>query len=192
MIIKKAEFIKSAAATDGFVKSDLPQIAVCGKSNVGKSTFINMLANNSKLARTSNLPGRTRLINYFDFKDFILTDLPGYGYAKASKSEKESWGSLIETYLLEEKKLIRVLMLVDIRHDPTEDDKLFSRFLYYNRIPFNIIATKSDKLKKQEIKPHLFNIAGHLNVGIDNIIASSGVNKEGKDETIRLISEIIK
>lgn len=191
MIIKSAEFIKSAAATDGLLKSPLPQIAICGKSNVGKSSFINMLSNNSKLARTSNLPGRTRLVNYFDFKDFILVDLPGYGYAKASKAEKDKWGDLIETYLLKEKNLIRVLMLVDIRHLPTKDDKLFCKFLYFNQIPFNIIATKSDKLNKQQIKPCLLDIAGHLNVGIDNITAISSVNKEGKDKVIKLISEIL-
>lgn len=191
MIIKNAEFVKSAAAIEGFLKSQLPQIAVCGKSNVGKSSFINMLSNNSKLARTSNTPGRTRLINYFDFKDFILTDLPGYGYAKVEKSEKEKWGKLIEAYLLEEKNLKRVFMLVDSRHNPTEDDKLFLNFLYHYTIPFNIIATKSDKLSKQELKNNLQSISQNLNVGIDNIIASSAVKRTGKDEITKLISSII-
>ena len=96
MIIKNATFIISAASPSQFVKSEKPIIAVAGKSNVGKSTFINMLANQKKLAKTSDTPGRTRLINYFDFGEFILADLPGYGYAKVSKSEKERWGKVME------------------------------------------------------------------------------------------------
>ena len=191
MIIKQAEFIKSVADKENFIKSDMPQIAVCGKSNVGKSSFINMISNNSKLARTSNTPGRTRLINYFDFKDFILTDLPGYGFAKVNKTEKEKWGELIETYLRNEKKLRRVLMLVDIRHDPTEDDKLFLKFLNFYRIPFNIIATKSDKLTKTKIKPQVQTIAEKLGVGIDNITVVSSVNRQGKEDALKLIFGVI-
>ena len=99
MIIKEAVFLKSAADKSGFMTFDKPVIAVCGKSNVGKSSFINMLARRNKLAKTSAAPGRTRLVNYFDFGEFVLADLPGYGFAKVSKEEKKKWGALLETFL---------------------------------------------------------------------------------------------
>ncbi|MCL1901554.1 MAG: ribosome biogenesis GTP-binding protein YihA/YsxC [Firmicutes bacterium] len=185
------QFLKSAAEAGGFLKSDFKQIAVCGKSNVGKSSFINMLANNSKLARTSNTPGRTRLVNYFDFEKFILTDLPGYGFAKAPKAEIEKWQSLIEDYLLNEKNLIRVLFLVDIRHLPTKDDLQFLNYLYFYKIPFNVIATKADKLSKAEISKNLNGIAASLKIGIDNIIFVSSVKKTNRDKVTHLIDSIL-
>ena len=185
------QFLKSAADGSGFIKSDLKQIAVCGKSNVGKSSFINMLANNSKLARVSNTPGRTRLVNYFDFEKFILTDLPGYGFAKAPKAEIEKWQSLIENYLLNEKNLVRVLFLVDIRHAPTKDDLQLLNYLYFYKIPFNVIATKADKLSKAEISKNLNEIAAALKIGIDNIIYISSVKKTNREKIVNLIDNII-
>lgn len=185
------QFIKSAAAEDGFLKSNLKQIAILGKSNVGKSSFINMLANNSKLARTSNTPGRTRLVNYFDFEKFILTDLPGYGFAKAPKAEIEKWQNLIENYLLNEKNLIRVLFLVDIRHAPTKHDLQLLNYLYFYKIPFNVIATKSDKLSNAEIAKNLNLIAAALKIGIDNILYTSSVKKTNRDKIINLINELV-
>ena len=130
MVIKQAKFITSVADGKNFYFTEKPIIAVSGKSNVGKSSLINMLANNSKLARTSVTPGRTRLINYFDFGEFVLADLPGYGFAKVSKEEKKKWGELLETFLTTQK--IRLLIsLVDIRHEPTEDDKLMINYLNF-------------------------------------------------------------
>ena len=118
MKIKEATFITSVASKGKFYKTDKPIIAICGKSNVGKSSLINMLANRKKLAKTSVTPGRTRLINYFDFGEFVLADLPGYGFAKVSKEEKKKWGELLESFLATE-KISLVLSLVDIRHDPS-------------------------------------------------------------------------
>ena len=172
MEIKSATFITSVASSDKFYKTDKPIIAVAGKSNVGKSSLINMLGNNKKLARTSVTPGRTRLINYFDFGSFVLADLPGYGFAKVSKEEKNKWSKLLEDFLLNE-NIKLLISLVDIRHDPTEDDKMMINYLYHYQIPFTLVATKSDKMAKTKIKPQLQRIATCLKVGIDDITAVS-------------------
>jgi GTP-binding protein len=179
MKIKNAEFITSVASADKFYKTNKPIIAIAGKSNVGKSTLINMLANNKKLAKTSVTPGRTRLINYFDFGEFVLADLPGYGFAKVSKEEKKKWGKLLETFLSSE-KIKLLISLVDIRHNPTEDDKMMINYLYHYRIPFVVIATKADKLSKTRIKPALTTISTDLKIGIDDITAVDykGYNKD--------------
>ena len=161
-----------------------------GKSNVGKSSLINMLANNKKLARTSVTPGRTRLINYFDFGEFVLADLPGYGFAKVSKEEKLKWSKLLEDFLLNgDIKLL--ISLVDIRHDPTEDDKLIINYLYHYRIPFTLVATKSDKMAKTKIKPQLQRIATCLKVGAGDITAVSSETGQNKNEVISLIAKAI-
>jgi GTP-binding protein len=191
MIIANAKFIKSAADISGFYNSSLPQIAVAGKSNVGKSSFINMLANIKKLARTSSEPGRTRLINYFDMGGFVLVDLPGYGYAKASKEETNRWAKMIDDYLTNEKMLKRVIMLVDIRHSPTELDKRLIKYLYDKIIPFSVIATKADKISRAAIKPRLNEISAALRMGEGDIFAVSSVNGYGKDNVLSLIENII-
>ena len=180
-------FLKSAANRKGFFSDGRPQIAVAGKSNVGKSSFINMLANRKKLARTSNTPGRTQLLNYFDFGNFVLTDLPGYGYAKVSRAEKEKWGELIESYLLNEPCLARVICLADIRHDPTEQDLQLAEFLYYHRIPFNLIATKADKLSRMQVGLHLKRIAVKYNVGTDDVFAVSALTGAGRERALELL-----
>lgn len=189
-MIKNPVFVKSAASPSDFLKADKKQIAVAGKSNVGKSSFINLLAG-CRLARTSQTPGRTRLINYFDMGNFILTDLPGYGYAKASKGEIEKWGELVESYLLREEKLARVLMLLDIRHPPTELDHLLVDYLFRTKIPFSVIATKADKIAKSRIKPRVSEIAAHLKVGEGDIIAVSSHTGYGRKETLSLIRNIL-
>ena len=181
-------FITSVASLDKLYKTDKPIIAIVGKSNVGKSSIINMLAGNNKLARTSVTPGRTRLINYFDFGDFVLADLPGYGYAKVSKEEKEKWANLLESFIVNE-KLSLIISLVDIRHDPTEDDLMMINFLYHYRLPFVIVATKADKLSKSQIKPQLIKIATKLKVGVMDITASSAEKGLGKSEIFALISK---
>lgn len=186
MKIKEATFITSVASKDKFYKTDKPIIAICGKSNVGKSSLINMLANRKKLAKTSVTPGRTRLINYFDFGEFVLADLPGYGFAKVSKEEKKKWGELLETFLATE-KISLVLSLVDIRHDPTSDDKMMINYLYHYALPFTLVATKADKLPKTKVKPRIKEIATELRVGIADIIASSAEKGTGKEEIFSAI-----
>ncbi len=188
--IKEATFITSVASSDKFYKTDKPIIAVAGKSNVGKSSLINMLANRKKLAKTSVTPGRTRLINYFDFGDFVLADLPGYGFAKVSKEEKKKWAILLETFLAKE-KITLLLSLVDARHDPTADDKMMINYLYHYAVPFTLIATKTDKLAKTRIKPRLKEIATELRVGISDIIGSSAETGLGKQEIFQAIEQAI-
>ena len=192
MIIKKASFITSAAGAKDMIVSELPQVAVVGKSNVGKSSFINYLANDGKLARTSKEPGRTRLINYFLFnEDFILTDLPGYGFARVSREEKKKWAATIEDYLDNEENLRLVCFLVDIRHDPTEDDKIMYNYLFKRAVPFIIVATKSDKITKSKVKNQLRHLASVLKVGMDNILPVSSQNKTGKEEVLEKIEKIV-
>ena len=192
MIIKKASFITSAAGAKDMIVSELPQVAVVGKSNVGKSSFINYLANDGKLARTSKEPGRTRLINYFLFnEDFILTDLPGYGFARVSREEKKKWAATIEDYLDNEDNLRLVCFLVDIRHDPTEDDKIMYNYLFKRAVPFIIVATKSDKIAKSKVKNQLRHLASVLKVGMDNILPVSSQNKTGKEEVLEKIDKIV-
>lgn len=190
MKIKDATFITSVASADKFYKTNKPIIAVAGKSNVGKSSLINMLANKKKLAKTSVTPGRTRLINYFDFGEFVLADLPGYGFAKVSKEEKKKWGALLESFLSTE-KICLLLSLVDIRHDPTEDDKMMINYLYHYAVPFALVATKADKLGKTKIKPRVKEIATSLRVGIADITASSSETGVGKEEILRIIEQAI-
>ena len=190
MKIKDATFITSVASADKFYKTNKPIIAVAGKSNVGKSSLINMLANKKKLAKTSVTPGRTRLINYFDFGDFILADLPGYGFAKVSKEEKKKWGDLLESFLAKE-NITLLLSLVDIRHDPTEDDKMMVNYLYHYAVPFTLVATKADKLGKTKIKPRLQEIATDLRVGIADITASSSETGFGKDKILAIIEQAL-
>ena len=159
MIIKNATFITSAASPAQFIKPDKPIIAVVGKSNVGKSSFINMLANQKKLAKTSDTPGRTRLVNYFDFGEFVLADLPGYGYAKVSKAEKEKWGVTMQKFFADKSNASYVFSLVDIRHKPTADDVTMVNFLHSCAFPFSFIATKADKLSRMQVKNNVADIA---------------------------------
>ncbi len=190
MKIKQAVFITSVASADKFYNTDKPIIAVAGKSNVGKSSLINMLANQKKLAKTSVTPGRTRLINYFDFGEFVLADLPGYGFAKVSKEEKKKWGALLESFLSTQ-KISLLLSLVDIRHDPTSDDKMMINYLYHYQVPFALVATKADKLGKTKIKPRVKEIATDLRVGFADILPSSAQTGFGKEEILGVIEQAI-
>lgn len=195
MKVKNVKFITSISDIRRYneVRETLPakELCVVGRSNVGKSSFINMLAGNGKLAKTSATPGRTRLINLFSFNDgqFILTDLPGYGYAAAAKSEKNKWGELIEGYLTGSDNILRVLVLVDSRHEPTVLDKQMIDYLYYYGIPFSVVATKTDKLSKSKIPLAVRDISAALAVGRDDIIAVSSVTGSGKDAVLRYIEE---
>ncbi len=192
MIIKNAEFIKSAADKSGFMSFDKPVIAVCGRSNVGKSSFINMLANRKKLARTSREPGRTRLVNYFDFGEFVLADLPGYGFAQVSKGEKIKWARTIESFFASRQHIDHAFLLLDLRREPNADDIDFINYLNHFIIPFTIICTKSDKFAKTRIKPAVKAIADRLALGEDNLIAVSNENSYGKEKVLMRLDKIME
>lgn len=192
-MIKQAEFMFSCAEYKPNPNLTMPQIAVVGKSNVGKSSFINMLTDNGKLARVSKLPGRTRLINFFLINSsFILTDLPGYGFARVSDAEKMKWSKLIENYLAKEQNLVHILFLVDIRHEPTDDDKLMYNYMINCNIPFTIIATKSDKIPKSKLPNYVRHISSVFKVGEADVIPTSSTEKRGKDRVISKIEQIIE
>ena len=191
LVIKNATFITSAAKAEQFITPDKPMIAVCGKSNVGKSSFINMLANRKKLAKTSSEPGRTRLVNYFDFGEFILADLPGYGFARVSKGEKEKWAKTLDQFFKHKEEIAHVFMLVDSRHDPTADDVQMIEFLHYHTIPFTVTLTKADKLSRMKLKEHIKAIAADLYLGEKNLLATSAETGYGKTDVLAKIKSVI-
>ena len=187
MIIRDAQFITSVAHENNFLKSDRPIVAVAGKSNVGKSSFINMLANRKKLAKTSNTPGRTRLVNYFDFGPFILADLPGYGFARVSKEEQRRWGRLMERFF----ERTEIAHVFSIRHDPTAEDLQMIAYLYHYALPFSIVCTKADKLGKSKVKPRTAEIAARVKVGVGDIIATSAETAYGRDAVLSRLDGIL-
>ncbi|MBR2824363.1 MAG: YihA family ribosome biogenesis GTP-binding protein [Clostridia bacterium] len=192
MEIRKAEFITSLADYGPFEGRGLPQIAVAGKSNVGKSTLINKLCNRNKLARTSSTPGKTRLINIFLLNDaFHLVDLPGYGFAKVDKREKARWGKMMQDYFTTSQELKHVFCLVDIRHEPTEDDRTMNSFLRQMNIPFTVIATKADKISRGARSKHLAPICRALLVQPWEIICFSGEDGTGRPELLQRMEEVL-
>ena len=191
LTIKNATFITSAAKAEQFIAPNKPMIAVCGKSNVGKSSFINMLANRKKLAKTSSEPGRTRLVNYFDFGEFILADLPGYGFARVSKMEKLKWAKTLDEFFAQKQNVAHVFMLVDSRHNPTEDDLQMLDFLHFHTIPFTAVLTKADKLSRMKIKEHIKMIATSLRLGVGNLLATSAETCYGKTDVLNKVYDII-
>ena len=193
MIIKNAKFVISVADSDKLPSYDKAEIAVAGKSNVGKSSFINFITSNGKLARTSSEPGRTRLLNYFDINggEFLLVDLPGYGFARVSKEEKAKWGKMIEGYLQKSPTLKHVFVLLDIRHTPSADDKMLLDYLYHFNIPFTVVATKADKLSRMQQQKSKNMIANELCMGEGNVIVVSSLKKTGKEEIFARIDQIL-
>ena len=191
LVIKNATFITSAARADQFITPDKPVIAVCGKSNVGKSSFINMLAIRKKIAKTSSEPGRTRLVNYYDFGEFILADLPGYGFARVSKGEKEKWAKTLDAFFRKKEGIAHVFMLADSRHDPTADDMQMMQFLNYHTLPFTVVLTKADKLSRMKLKEHTRAIAADMYLGVENLIATSAETGYGKEEILKKLRTII-
>lgn len=193
MRIISSKFVTSVANKDKILIDDKSQIAFVGRSNVGKSSLLNMLCGNSKLAKTSSTPGRTRLVNYFLINnDFYFVDLPGYGYAKASKSEVYSWQKLLEPYLIDNPRLKCVCVLVDIRHDPTELDEQMISFLNYYQIPYIIVATKADKFGKSKIKPMASKMANCLKVASGNVYPISSINSYGKENLLDKIEQFLQ
>ena len=186
----QARFLTSAADKKGFLQTEQPVIAVSGRSNVGKSSFINMLANQKKLARASAEPGRTRLVNYFDFGEFVLADLPGYGFARVSQAEKQKWARLLDDFFAQSGKIAHVFALADIRHEPTADDRMMVDFLHASRIPFTVIATKADKLAKTRVRDGVRKVAAALRTGEGNVIAVSAQTKRGRDEVLAVLDGV--
>lgn len=192
-MIKSAVFLTSVAGKEKFLTAGVPEIAVAGKSNVGKSSFINALCGNKKLAKTSKEPGRTRLLNYFSINggQYNLVDLPGYGYAKVSDAEKEKWGKLIEAYFQKSANVKNVFVLLDVRRDPSEDDKQMLHYLYFYHIPFTIIATKADKLSRSAGLTRRKQIADQIGVGVDNVYLTSALDRTGMDKIYERIDAIL-
>lgn len=185
--IKNSDFVTSAVKKEQYPITGLPEIAFVGRSNVGKSSIINALTNRKKLAKVSQTPGKTRLINFFVINngEFHLVDLPGYGYAKVSKTEKASWGNTIETYLSNRSELKRVVLLVDSRHKPTADDIQMHEWIKFYGYDEVIIATKSDKLSNNELRKKEKDIRETLKLTKeDTLYFFSSVNKKGRDELI--------
>ena len=190
MEIKKAKFVQSLSAFREFPGQGLPEIAMVGKSNVGKSSLINNLTRNSKLARTSSEPGKTRLVNLFLINEsFFLVDLPGYGFARASKQEKDRWAEMIEGYLRQSQNLKRVFQLVDIRHAPTSDDQLMVEYLRHFEIPFTVVATKADKLSKAQRGRNLPVICRALAVQPWEVLIHSSEDGTGREQLLDYIEK---
>ncbi len=194
MKIINAEYKISAVKKDGIIIDEIPEIAFVGRSNVGKSSLINNLVNRKKLAKTSSTPGLTKMVNYFDINsgEFRFVDLPGYGYAKTSKNQKDIWSSLMAEYLEGSTSLKLVFVLLDIRHKPTELDKMMISYLMTNQIPFSIIATKSDKLSKAQQHKALLIITKELCVRKEMIFTHSSEKGTGKEAVLNYIQNIFE
>lgn len=183
MDLNKARYEITAVRPNQYPAGNIPEIALVGRSNVGKSTLINTLLNRKGIARVSSEPGKTRELNFYNIDDTLyFVDLPGYGYAKVSKGEKASWSRMIETYLNSRQQLFMTVLLVDIRHAPTEDDKLMYRWITGQGLRNLVIATKADKISRGRVKERLREISRVLGIPEDRIIAYSSETKQGKDE----------
>ena len=193
MIIRNVELETVCGVTSRLPENTLPEFAFAGKSNVGKSSLINALMNRKALARTSAQPGKTQTINFYNInKELYYVDLPGYGYAKVSQTEKEKWGKMIENYLHKSKMLKCVFLLVDIRHEPTEDDKTMNAFLRQMSIPFTVIATKADKISRGARMKHIAPICRALLVQPWEVIAFSSENFTGRDVLLARVDELME
>lgn len=187
-----AKFIKSASKKAEFIVDDLPQIAIVGRSNVGKSSLINMLTDNSKMAKTSSTPGRTRLVNYFNINNqFYLVDLPGYGFHKAGKNIASAWDSVMNDYFVENQNLKLVLVLLDSRISPTELDKQMLDYLATNELPAVLILTKTDKISRSELNVQISKISNELRFNKTHIIATSAEKKLGKERVAEIIKDYV-
>lgn len=193
MVIKNVELETVCGITSKLPKNLLPEVAFAGKSNVGKSSLINALMNRKSYAKTSSKPGKTQTINFYNInKMMYLVDLPGYGYAKIPESEKRKWGVMIENYLHSSKQLKAVFLLIDIRHEPSANDKMMYEWILYQGYEPIIIATKSDKLKRSQIEKHLSVIRTALNLKSNaKIFPFSALSKQGREEIWEYVDTLI-
>lgn len=190
--IKEAEYIGSYVNLSQLPEGDLPEIALVGRSNVGKSSLINKFVNRKKLAKSSATPGKTRTINYYLLnKQWYMVDLPGYGFAKVSKAEKEKWGRMIESYLQKRSQLRGVIQLLDIRHRPSENDILMKKWLQNCSLPILLVATKADKISRGSRQKNLNIIKKTLELE-ETPLCFSAESGEGVDELIDAVAEIIE
>lgn len=206
MQIKSAEFLISSARIDQCPKSNLPEYAFIGRSNVGKSSLINMLTGNGKLAKTSATPGKTILINHFVIKEqgegskgqentWYLVDLPGYGYAKRSKKDAEKFEHMITTYILDREQMTNLFLLIDVRHEPQQIDMEFMEWLGENGVPFSIVFTKGDKVSKGKLKGNVEHYLTELKKQWEELppyFVTSSETKMGREEILNYIEEINK
>ena len=206
MQIKSAEFLVSSARIDQCPKSNLPEYAFIGRSNVGKSSLINMLTGNGKLAKTSATPGKTILINHFVIKEqgaggkgqentWYLVDLPGYGYAKRSKKETEKFEHMITTYILDREQMTNLFLLIDVRHEPQQIDLEFMEWLGETGVPFSIVFTKADKVSKGKLKGNVEHYLTELKKQWEELppyFVTSSETKMGREEVLNYIEEINK
>ncbi len=193
MIIKKAELEAVAAQPKQYPTPDIPEVAFAGRSNVGKSSLLNLLTNRKSLARVSGNPGKTRTINFYRINDtFRIVDLPGYGYAKVSKSESESWGKMMETYLEGRENLVKVVQLVDIRHEPSAQDKQMYEYLRYYGLDGIVVATKADKISRNELQKCMSVIRKSLQMNPEDVIIPvSALKRTGNDRVLEVIAELL-
>lgn len=191
--IFKSVYHQGAVTKDQYPNEQLPEFAIVGKSNVGKSSFINTMVSQNGLARISRQPGKTRIINFFLTNDkFFIVDLPGYGFAKVSKSEKNKWGKIISEYFDESSYLELIIMLVDIRHKPTAEDMKMLDYIEHYEIPVILAATKSDKIGKTRWGEHVKTIRNTFDLPEDiPIIPFSSVTGQGKDKILKIIKEMM-
>jgi GTP-binding protein len=191
MKVTSSDIVISAVRRDQYPDTTIPEFALAGRSNVGKSSFINKMLNRKGLARISSKPGKTQTLNFYLINEILhFVDVPGYGYAKVSKSEREAWGKMIETYFTSREQLRAVVLIVDLRHPPTEDDRMMYDFLKHYEIPCIVIATKADKIPKGKWQKHLKVTKETLDIDPnDHIILFSSETGLGKDEAWKVIGE---
>ena len=189
MKVNNVEMVISAVKPDQYPDDGLPEFALAGRSNVGKSSFINKMVNRKSLARTSSKPGKTQTLNFYNIEDTLyFVDVPGYGFAKVSKKEREKWGEMIETYLRNRKQLRGVLLIIDLRHPPTADDCMMYEFLKYYEIPTLVIATKADKISRGNWEKHKKIVKEKLQLDPkDEIVIFSAETGKGKEEAWKII-----
>ncbi len=193
MIVKNPMFQISAVRPAQYPKNNLPEIVLVGKSNVGKSSFVNTMINRKKLARTSSEPGKTRQINFYNIDDtFYFVDLPGYGYSKMSKTEQEKVGKFIEEYLLNREQIALIIFLIDIRHSPTENDRLMYNYIISSGLPFIILANKADKIAVTKVDGVVKSLQKQLNpIGDITTLPFSSERKIYKDKVWSIIDNCI-
>ena len=193
MIVKNPKFEISAVGPKQYPKGNLPEIVLVGKSNVGKSSFINTMLNRKSLARTSNTPGKTRQINFYNIDDlFYFVDLPGYGYSKMSKQEKIISGNYIEEYLQKRENIALVVHLLDIRHKPTQDDLLMYDYILRSNLPFMVVTNKADKIAVTKVETEVEKIKQFLGISYSTILPFSDERKIYKEKVCQEIEKYIK